>query len=69
MIAVQTYQRFKNTVNPQVPGYADTLEKLRVLRNKQLALEKRMKQQRILQELRRRGNARAKQYAEYIQQK
>ena len=69
MIAVQTYQRFKNTVNPQVPGYAETLKKLQDLRNKQLALEKRMKQQRVLQELRRRGNARAAKYAEYIKQK
>jgi len=66
MIAVQTYQRFKNTVNPQVPGYAETLKKLQDLRNKQLALEKRMKQQRILHELRRRGNARAERYAHFI---
>lgn len=66
MIAVQTYKKFKNTVNPRVPGYVQTLESLRLLAEKQEELEKRMKQQRVLQELRRRGNARAERYAHFI---
>jgi Mn-containing catalase len=60
MLAVHAYNTYKNVVDPV------TRETLRVLRNRQVAREKYMKAMRTLHELRRRGNARATRYAEYV---